>query len=304
VKMPLTPVNLQEFTPTAAGILQSAWKPPCLDYSREYLNWQFGFPTDLKPVAFAGHLDEKPMGFVAAIGRNTSVGPMYMSSFMSLVPGAPSSLAISIIRAQSRMLRDSGLATVVFAQIGSIGERLLAVGDTVGLKRFPLGEYRVHGAAPRSEPSGTEVLRVSPTEWLEVSGSLADPDVLSLAFDEPTLRHLEADPFGREFLIAKKDNVPVGSAMLSETRSISASGPQVQPTLHCVRLRGGDADALAALLFYAKRRGPVVSVPNAFSIPPETRRAAGLRANPAAFIGYISTATETRTFRGTDLEIV
>jgi hypothetical protein len=302
--MSIMPVDLRDFTPTAGEILRAAWKPPCLDYSDEYLRWQFEFPTDLKPVALTGYYEGSAVAFVAATGRNTNAGPMYMSSFMSLVPGAPSSLAISMIRQQSRALRDSGLPTVVFAQRGSIGERLLAVGDTVGLKRISLGEYRVHVAAPRNPPADVDVQAVNSAAWLRVCDSFADHDVLSLSFDEDTLRHLEADPFGREFLVATRADEPAGSAMLSETRSVSGSGIQVIPTLHCIRLRNGDPEALSALLFYARKRGPVINVPNASSIPDQTRKAAGLRANPAAFVGCISTSGEPQMFRGTDLEIV
>ncbi len=302
--MSIKPVDLEEFAPTASEILRSAWKPPCLDYSQEYLRWQFGFPSDLKPVALAGYHAGRPTGFVAATGRNTNAGPLYMSSFMSLLPGTPSSFAIGIIRHQSRVLRDSGLPTVVFAQTGSLGERLLEVGETVGLKRFPLGQYRIHGAVPRIQPADVAAVPVSSSRWFHVSDSLSDDNLLSLSFDDDTLRHLEADPFGREFLIVEKDKLVVGSAMLSKTRSISATGIRTVPTLHCIRLRNGDPDALSALLYYARSQGQFVNVPNVSHIPVETRKAAGLRATPSDFVAYILTAGAKPAFWGTDFEIV
>ena len=165
-------MDLREFSKTASEILSAAWKPPCLDYSPEYLAWQFTFPSELKPVALAAYQDGKPVAFVAATGRQTNAGLLYVSSFMSILPGTPASVAIAIIRQQSRALRDSKLPTVVFAQKGSVGEQLLAVGETVGLKRYPLGEYRIHASAPKPEQNGFSVRRVPGLEWLQASEPL------------------------------------------------------------------------------------------------------------------------------------
>src|SRR5947208_5095834 len=198
--MRIVPVALAHFTQTASDILRSAWKPPCIDYSPEYLGWQFGFPSDLPPIALAAYVEDRPVAFVAATGRITNAGPVYMSSFMSMVPGTPSPVAIALVRQQQRALKQSGVPTVVFAQKGSVGEQLLAVGQTVGLHWNPLGEFRVHAAIPRAQPSCIDVRTVSPGEWVTIADSLPDDDLLSLRFDGPTLRHLEADPFRREFL--------------------------------------------------------------------------------------------------------
>ncbi len=302
--MPITAISLEEFRPTASEILRAAWKPPCLDYSQEYLAWQFGFPTDLEPVALAVYHDDKPVAFVAATGRLTNAGPVYMSSFMSILPGTPSSAAIGIIRQQSRMLKDSGLPTIVFAQKGSVGEQLLAVGETVGLKRYPLGEYRVYAAAPRVQPDNVDVAVVSSSEWQDAANLLQDNDALSLSFDPANLRHLEADPFGREFLVARKKGRCEAVGMLSETRSITPTGKQSTPTLHYVRVRGEDPDPLSALLFYARGRGAVVNVPNVTRISGDLRKAVGLRATPSVFTGHVVTASAPLRLKGSELEIV
>jgi hypothetical protein len=303
-EMPITAVNLEEFRPTASEILRAAWKPPCLDYSQEYLAWQFGFPTDLEPIALAVYHDGEPVAFVAATGRLTNLGPVYMSSFMSILPGTPSSAAIGIIRQESRILKNSGLPTIVFTQKGSVGEQLLAVGETVGVKHHPLGEYRVYAAAPHLQPSSVEVVAVSSSEWLEAANCLRSNDLLSLSFDPATLRHLEADPFGREFLIARKNGTPHTVAMLSETRSITSTGKQSTPTLHYVRVRDDDPDPLSALLYYARARGAVVNVPNVTRISPNLRKAVGLRATPSVFTGHVVTNAGPLRFSACELEIV
>src|SRR5437762_1946482 len=120
--MKITPVDPHRFAQTASEVLRAAWKPPCIEYSREYLEWQFGFPSDLPPVALAGYLENEAVAFVAATGRMTNAGPLYMSSFMSAIPGTPASVAIAVVRNQQRALRRSGLATIAFAQKGSVGE--------------------------------------------------------------------------------------------------------------------------------------------------------------------------------------
>ena len=302
--MEIRTVNLRESEETASEILGAAWKPPCLEYSVEYLRWQFGFPSDLEPIALAAYQDNQPVAFVAATGRRTNAGSVYMSSFMSILPGTVSSVAIGIIRQQSRALKMAGAPTVVFAQKGSVGEQLLGVGDTVGLKRYTLGEYRIHASAPRQQPTEVVVRRVPVLEWLEAFDALRKQDLLSLEFDEPTLRHLERDPFGREFLVAHKDDRPQAVAMLSETRSLTVQGKQSTPTLHYVRLRDDDPAPLSALLHYASARGPVVNVPNVAAIPAEIRKAVGLRATPSVFCGYVTTCFAPLEFTATELEIV
>jgi hypothetical protein len=302
--MAITAVDLRTFTPTASEILRAAWKPPCLDYSLEYLAWQFGFPSDLAPVALAAYQNDQPVAFVAATGRMTNAGQVYMSSFMSILPGTPSSIAIGIIRQQSRLLKASGAPTVIFAQKESVGEQLLAVGETVGLRCYPLGEYRIHASASNLRSGNATAARVSAREWSDPANSLQNNELLSMNFDESTLHHLEADPFGREFLISRRNGRPDGVAMLSETRSLTPTGKQSTPTLHYVRLRDDDPDLLIALLDYARGRGPVVNVPNVTRIPVATRKAAGLRATPSIFTGHVSTALSPLEFAATEFEIV
>ena len=288
-------------------ILRAAWQPPSLDYTPEYLRFQCGFPTTLDPISLAAYEGEEAVGFVAATGRGSNVGEMYLSSFLSLRPGSVPSLSIALVRQQSRMLQKASMPSLVFAQVGSIGEYLLKCIDSLGIKRVLLGEYRVHAAVPRATASDLRVEQIPDYDWAADAELLRDDMLLSPAFDAANLRHFAQDPTGRRFLrVSDASGNVVAVAMQGYTRTVTATGVDQIPALHYVRLAEQRPEGLTALLAFAKDPAhPVVMVPNAAAISPPVARAAGVRATGSAFAAYLCPLHhELPPLRGTEFEIV
>jgi hypothetical protein len=306
-RLSIQPVDPIAFAEEGSAILRAAWRPPCLDYSPEYLRFHCGFPTTLAPVALAAFQGGAPIGFVAATGRRSALGELYLSSFLSVRPGSAPSVSIAMVRQQARALQRSGRPWLVFAQVGSIGDQLLACIDSLGIERVPLGEYRVHSAIPRAAAGDVRVEELAPEAWGVEADRLRDGSLLAPSFDAGTLRHFASDPGGRRFVRARDaDGRVVATAMLGHTRSLTATGVDRVPALHCVRLAEQRPEPLAAMLAFAKDAAcPVVLVPNAVGIDPPVARAAGVRAAGAVFAAYICPLEQALPpFRGTELEIV
>lgn len=291
----------------ASAILNLAWRPPSLHYSPEYLRFHCGFPTALAPVSLAAYQGDEMVGFVAATGRRSSVGEVYLSSFLSLRPGSTPSLPIAMVRQETRLLREAGRPSLIFAQVGSIGEYLLKCIDSLRIERLPLGEYRVHTAMPRGDVIGVHVEEAAPSAWAAEAERLRDPALLSPRFDDETVRHFVGDPAGRRFLWARDEaGAIVAVAMQGVTATATATGVDRIPTLHYVRLAEQRPDALKALLGFAKGDAhPIVIVPNAAGISQPVARAAGVRAAGSAFAAYLCPfGAELPPLRGAEFEIV
>src|SRR5262245_53694988 len=91
-------VNPVTFAEEASAILKSAWQPPCLDYTPDYVRFQCGFPTNLEPIGLAMFEGETPLGFIASTGRTSNAGDVYLSSFLSFRPGSDPTLAMLLVR--------------------------------------------------------------------------------------------------------------------------------------------------------------------------------------------------------------
>src|SRR3954449_13307415 len=72
------------FAPEASAILREAWShQSAIDYTPEYLAWQFSFPGPLPPVAFAAFEGAEPIGFLGATVRHFRLGKLDVDAFCS-----------------------------------------------------------------------------------------------------------------------------------------------------------------------------------------------------------------------------
>lgn len=299
-------VDPMAFADEASMVLRSAWRPPCLDYTPEYLRFQLGFPSSLSSIGVAAWQGAEPVGFVAATGRRTNLGDLYLSSFLSLRPGTVSSVALALVRTEIREVLRSARPMLVFAEVGSVGEYLLRTLEILGLSKYQIGEYRVHSALPIQPPEGYVVTSVTAGQWFAAADTMRDDTLLSPAFDTPTLLQFASAPGRRKFLVVSRDGVPLIVAMLGLTEMSTQSGTCRVPALHYVRMSTEDPDALVALVGAANESaGTVVTVPNTVGIPPEVARAARLRATGAVFAAYLCPNNSSLPpVRGTEFEIV
>jgi len=302
----IRPVDPIPFADSASALLRAAWKPPCIDYTPDYVRFQCGFPTPLPPIGIAAFDGEDPVGFVAATGRASNAGPIYLASYLALRPGTIPSLSVAIVRAESRKLLEAKAPMLVFAQVGSVGEYLLKIFESMGLARTFIGEYRVHAGTPKEIPAGLHVEDVPPEAWAREAAVLEPDGLLSPTFDNANLAHFARDPFGRRFVVVRRGDGVVATGMQSWTQIVPSSGPGRVPALNYVRLKGDDPDALVALLALPRHEhSPVVTLPNTAGARHDVAKAAGLRATGSVFAAYVfHIGGEFPTFRGTEFEII
>lgn len=287
-------------------LLSAAWQPPCLAYTPGYIRFQCGFPTNRPPAAVAAWQQDTMVAFVAATGRRANIGDLYLSSFLALRPGTVSSVALAVIRTQIRTVLRERCPTLVFAQSGSVGEALLETIDTMGLRRLPIGEHRVHAALPPEPPAGFEVEEVAPETWANEMHLMREDALLAPSFDAETLAHFLSDPGGRRLLCVRHQGDIVAAAMGATTDVRTPAACMRVPTLHYIRLKRQAPEPLIAL-FSAVRdpRSPVINVPNTSRIAPAVAKAAGLRATGAAFSAWVcANNCPIPDIRGTEWEIV
>lgn len=118
---------------------------------RNIFSWQCGFPSELPVIVLAGYENQSPVAFVAATGPCSNMGPLYLSPFLSKTPTASVALPIAMVRSEARKIMTNRTNLLVFVEAGLTGESLLGCLDSIGMRRIPLGEYRIHSAMPRTE---------------------------------------------------------------------------------------------------------------------------------------------------------
>ncbi|MFN7995980.1 MAG: hypothetical protein U0Q18_20380 [Bryobacteraceae bacterium] len=299
------PVDPFESAGEISSIWKDAWRPPCLDYQPEYVRFQFGFSTRLAPVAIAAWRNGPAGAFVAAAGRSTHIGDLYLSSWLALRPGTTPSVAVALIRTAARRLERTGVPVLVLAPTGSAAEYLLKAIDAMGLQRQALGEYRVHSGVPKTLPPGFQVDRMAPEDWGRMADRLRDDSLLTLRFDAANLRHFAGDPWGRQFLCAHRGGVVAAVAMASWNRMAGAKGIARIPALHYVRAAAGSPEALTALMAAVQDTSAVeVTVPNVVNLKPEFIKAAGLRPTGAVYSAFLfPNGCSLPLLRGTEFEM-
>ncbi len=282
--------------------LRKAWQPPCLHYTPEFVRFQSSYPSSVPSCAWITWSGDEPVAFVAAMGRETTVGPMYLSSFYCALPGY-GAIAPGILRSEVIALKESRVPCLVFAAEGSVGESIMWQAERFGRPNVKIGTHRVHMAAPRPMPERFEVVDLSPNEWALYADEFRtkEPGLLSPVFTPATLEHMAADPHGRRFVAAVTGGEVAGVAVLSNTHTLAQDGSvQILPTLNYVRLRRPLPHALSALICSAG--GPLVTIPNTSGLDGATLRAARARATPASFTAVM--AGSPCEITATDFEVV
>ncbi len=165
----LEPVSI-DTAQAGAEVLKQAWQPPCLHYTPEFVRFQAGYPSAAPSFAVLAS-DDKPKRFVAAMGRDSNIGPILLSSFYSLVPGCAGSAAVGIIRRELAEIIRAGIPSLVFAAAGSVGEALVAASEAIARPQRPLQQCRIHMALSRSMPAGCEVYDIPGLEATVCGGT-------------------------------------------------------------------------------------------------------------------------------------
>lgn len=316
-------VDPHEHINEASLILRAAWSPPCLRYAPEDLGWQFDQPGWCPPFAVrALNREGVPAGFVGVMPRRVRlrgrVVEIFLSSFFSVAPAFDTgSLAVALIRTEARLLRSHNRPVIIFAEPGSIGERMLRAFDAAGFVRKELGLYQVYGGVARGEEVSLIAREAADSEIPAVLELAAQRDDTRILRDHPAiaqLRHEQSDPRGRCLaLVEDAAGVPVAAAVIYRSEMVGPHGPEAMAAIGALYLPQPSPEALRSLIAFAARRwagsvtSPIVIVPNVADLDPGVLRAAGLRSTPARWAGFLFAPTPYDPLLlgdRTDLEII
>lgn len=305
-------VDPRERVEEVASVLQAAWSPPRLRYAPEDLAWQFARPSWAAPRGWIARDGEgRAVGFSALMPRFVrafgEIREAWLASFYAARPGA-SGVALTLIRAVAKALREGGRPAVVFAEPESPGEVMLRAWDSLGLRRRPLGTLRVHGGMARG--GGLTLCReAAPDEILPrlIGG---DSKLLRDVHDAATLAHDASDPRGRCWAVVDSPEGPMAAGCVFVTESIGREGRVRTASLTSVSAASGEA--LASLMRFAAGRwedlsSPIVTLSNPSGLDNATLRSIGLRASTAAWAAYVfSPYPDDHVLQcdGTDVEII
>jgi hypothetical protein len=312
-------VDPVQFAGIASEILQAAWKPPCLNYSLDYLSWQFAFPRTLSRIGVIAYLDDRPAGCIAVTPRLfVNAGQTfaaYVLSFLAVHPsagrrGIASGMYTAILEA---IPRDT--PTVVFFEPGSTAEGLLLqILKRASFRLHTLLPCRAIGFMPRA---GTPAPSTSADETTDYEAFLGRAQMstggqtIYTHINREYWDHYRNDPRGRTMVVLHDERGnQLGTAMLVNAEVLSVHGVQRVPMLESVALPTPTPAPLSALFQFAASRaqpGSTVIASNLSHIDTALIRAAGARALPSSFNAHAFVKGEKHVIETADavnLEVI
>ena len=277
----------QEWIESVSPLLYEAWDPArsdaasatTLDYSPEYLRWQFSQPSSLPPVCFVVEEAGRLACFVAAIGHRVQYdgqeSEIYISSHFAAARGGHGMNALSILRAEGEAIAASGHPVLSFAIPESAGEKLMRFFALKGYCKMPGG--LLPGYLAMAKPGANVAQKVDCETWASACAELPQPpSTISVSLHRESLAYYETHPWTREFIVAFEGDRPVAAATAGTIRSITRQGQQITGVLNSIRVNS--TAGLDALIRYVGSRfnTPAVSLPVCGHICPEILK--GVRA--------------------------
>jgi GNAT superfamily N-acetyltransferase len=309
-----------QYAYVASQILRSAWKPPCLHYSTDYLAWQFSFPSDIPRRAAIAFLDDRPVGCISVTTRRLACAQDKLSAYvLSFVAVDPSASRRGLAAAMYASLLDAlpvDIPVIAFAEPASIGERLLLDSfERAGFRHHPLQACRAVGYLNRPNASAKQDAVVRSTaryqEFALEARLPQQQDVIWTEIDEDHWHHYRQDPRERTMLtVHDSRGNPLGTAMHVSAEIMSSQGLQRVPMLDSVALTEPTSDALAALFGFAASRsqpGSTVIASNLSFVDSTLFKAAGARALPSSFDAHVFVAGQkniVETAAALNLEVI
>jgi GNAT superfamily N-acetyltransferase len=295
-------VALLDVVESAAAVLQASWQPPCLDYSTDYLRWQFSYPGDPGARGVAAFASGEPIGFAAVVPRTVAFeGKRHQILLLSFVAVRPDfrgqGVGKALYAALTAITNQTGRLILSFAEAGTAGRRLLVESlQSAGYCHRDLGPCLSHaGIANDRESHHPKWTPCDPDEFSDLLLSLSDHALLSSSPDQKQCEHELLDPRGRELLIARGESGrAIGAARLVKARFLSPDGrPEVVPMIDSLALADPEADSLRELLIYCARwcadngATRTVLLPNPSGIPAAILRGSGFRAQRSRFEAHV-----------------
>jgi len=283
----------------ASAILRSAWRPPCIDYSPEFLAWNFSDPES-HSIATIARVDDDPVAFVAAVRKRVIIAgcesEMNFSSFFSGVPGSGVA-SIGVLRTQHSDFAMQAYHAWYSRNPAPPESIPFIAFDAAGFRRKQLNPAKLYvGMSPKSYSEATASLSTA-ANWLKVYGGFKKSLMAILPhLSIRTLQMFGLHPWQRQLIVASR--IDVGCAVVELTRVLQPNGQRtiIPSLLYCF---AEDADAVRSMLAWAAPAGQLLSLPNC-QIDQKILRSAGVR-ETGKFHAYLlstsqldvdSTATE------------
>lgn len=286
---------------SAARILRSAWSPPSLHYSSEYLKWQFTFPGDVPPKVALAFAENDAVGCIGVTPRRfllagTSI-TAYVLSFVAVEPAARGRGVAADLYSTLLETIPRHTPVIAFAEPEGIGEALLLrCFSLASFQHTQLRSCRAAGCLPRAGARPSPVSATESIAYLEYSsiyGGVTDISTLWNAPSTAQWEHYLADPRGRSAMVIRDaGDKLIGTAMAVGAQIVSAGGVQRVPMLESVCLAAPSADALRAAFAGAQKEGTldaVVVASNLSHMDEHLPRSAGARALPSIFNAHLFT---------------
>ena len=292
----------EEWVEGASQLLRNVWDPNSapysaeysaapLDYSPEYLRWQFTHPSDLPPICFVVEEAGRLACFVAAIAHrvlfDANETQAYFSSHFAAARGSHALNAIRVLKAEVGAVAETGSAVFSYAGPGADGEKMMRFGVVNGYEKKRCGLLPGYVALPQASADRAE--KVSAETWSAARLDLPVPPLtLDISSHPESLAHYETHPWSREFVVASEGGRPSATAIAGTVQSVTRNGVQTTAVLNAIRVR--NAAGLAALISYAAKRfnAPAVSLPVCEHIDRETLRSVRARRIQAEFGWHVS----------------
>jgi hypothetical protein len=305
-------VNPANFAKEASNILTAAWSPPCVNYSAEYLHWQFTFPGP-PSIGVLARDERSAVGFGAMMPRRLRFrdGPPHYAYYLSFVAVVPAvrgrGLAIEMYSVLLGVAAAEGLPIVAFTPSESAGERTLrrAVANA-GFLYTSLGEQPIYGSLPQAEKATGSAAIESSLRVETLMGVIethGETDTLWSCPDIEISQHWEKHPWPYRVLVVRGPaGTPAGAAIALAAETLTEQGITHATTLHKLYLPKPSADELGALIRGAAAEvslpgsSPIVLLPNPTPVQPDVLRQAGFRQTPTRFSCHLAVKAGNHPF--------
>lgn len=310
-----------EYAAAASELLNEAWSPPCIFYSRAYLEWQCSFPCPWPLPAVAAFDRDTLVGFAATTGRRIRHrGELIWVVIVSFVAVRPAwqqrGVAAALYDRLLGAVRDLGVPVITFAIPDSPGERVLEQAYVrAGFAMRSFGEYPAYMAVFSGDadtPEWESCVCDAENPPADIAAQRASDETLAWhAPDSASIAHYRSDPRPRKLVLLRRHGEEWSQAAFAVlAESHTRQGIQVVPTAEPVLLEKNEPAALRALIkatasAFDLKPGAIISIPNVIQFDNGALRLARVRKVGGGFRGFLCRAELPFDGAvGTTLEIV
>jgi hypothetical protein len=307
----------------ASALLRNAWTPPSLCYSSDYLRWQFSFPGNGRPAAFAACSASGLVAFAALVPRSVAIeGRRFDISVLTFVAVAEEcrgrGLCTQLYEEALWRAATDRRAVLLFVAPDSASERgLRRAAARLSMPFTTLDGCRTYAAAMAPSPTdGPPCLTsIDAGEYRAFVADCGNASVIQSTPDEAQLEHYRVDPRGRE-IVAVVDAAGEWrmTAMLVCAEVAGRSGTERLAMLDSVQhrpaLTGSELRPLvghASALWRGRLTHDVMTAPSVATVDPVALKAAGLRATSTMYRPYVLAPSDDSPLlaaRSTNVEVM